>query len=112
MLKSKRKLDRIFVRLNKDVPMSQDFKFNEEIIYRKVGAQKILVPIGQNIEDVRSIFTLNESAAFILDGLIEKQNLNQIATNLMNEFDDLSQEDAMESINEIIRDFKEHNILL
>ena len=92
--------------------MSETYKLNEEMIYRKIGEQRMLVPIGQHIDDVRSIYTLNETAAFVLDGLQAEQTPDQVAEKMAEEYELTSDLDPLKVVTDVIKDFRQHNIIL
>lgn len=87
-------------------------KLNPDIIYRKIGSQCILVPVGEQINDVRSIYTLNDSAAFILDLVQENLSEEEIIARLEDEYDCPSHAETSEAVHALIADLKQNQILL
>lgn len=57
------------------------------IVTRKTGNEYILVPITNNIADMNSVYTLNETGAFIWEKFDGKRNLEEIIVALTNEYD-------------------------
>jgi hypothetical protein len=57
------------------------------IVTRKTGNEYILVPITDNIADMNSVYTLNETGAFIWEKFDGKRNLEEIILALTNEYD-------------------------
>jgi len=45
--------------------MDTVYSKNPEIVFRRIADEFILVPIRQKAVDLKSIYTLNETAAFI-----------------------------------------------
>ena len=57
------------------------------IVTRKTGNEYVLVPITNNIADMNSVYTLNETGAFIWEKIDGKRNLEEIIEDLTNEYD-------------------------
>jgi hypothetical protein len=60
---------------------------SKSIVTRKTGNEYILVPITDNIADMNSVYTLNETGAFIWDRIDGKRNLEEIIAALTEEYD-------------------------
>ena len=60
---------------------------SKSIVTRKTGNEYILVPITNNIADMNSVYTLNETGAFIWDQIDGKRNLQEIIAALTDEYD-------------------------
>ena len=57
------------------------------IVPRKTGDEYVLVPVSNNIADMDSVYTLNETGAFIWERLDGKSNLAEIINCVQIEFD-------------------------
>ncbi len=57
------------------------------IVTRKTGNEYVLVPITNNIADMNSVYTLNETGAFIWDQIDGKRTLEEIISALTDEYD-------------------------
>jgi hypothetical protein len=57
------------------------------VVTRKTGNEYILVPVANNIADMNSIFTLNETGAFIWEQIDGKRNIEEIIFALTAEYD-------------------------
>lgn len=57
------------------------------IVTRKTGDEYVLVPVTNNIADMNSLYTLNETGAFIWEHIDGKLNLEEIIIALTNEYD-------------------------
>lgn len=90
------------------------FKMNQEMVYRKIGNECVLVPIGKSVDSVRSVYSLNESGAFILQHLKKGSSIEDIRQQIQQEFDcdSLASEEIGRWIDELISELKTHNILL
>jgi hypothetical protein len=57
------------------------------VVTRKTGNEYVLVPITNNIADMNSVYTLNETGAFIWEQIDGKRCVEEIITRLINEYD-------------------------
>ena len=57
------------------------------IVTRKTGNEYVLVPITNNIADMNSVYTLNETGAFIWEHIDGKRSVEEIIDELTNEYD-------------------------
>jgi Coenzyme PQQ synthesis protein D (PqqD) len=57
------------------------------IVTRKTGNEYVLVPITNNIADMNSVYTLNETGAFIWEQINGKRNVEEIISALIAEYD-------------------------
>ena len=57
------------------------------IVTRKTGNEYVLVPITNNIADMNSVYTLNETGAFIWEHIDGKRTIEEIIKELTVEYD-------------------------
>jgi hypothetical protein len=57
------------------------------VVTRKTGNEYVLVPITNNIADMDSVYTLNETGAFIWEQIDGKRSVEDIIIELLNEYD-------------------------
>jgi hypothetical protein len=57
------------------------------VVNRKTGNEYVLVPITNNIADMNSVYTLNETGAFIWEQIDGKRSVEDIIIELVNEYD-------------------------
>ncbi|MCU0474347.1 MAG: PqqD family protein [Bacteroidales bacterium] len=57
------------------------------IVTRKTGNEYVLVPVANNIADMDSVYTLNETGAFIWELIDGKKNVNDIIEAVVNEYE-------------------------
>lgn len=77
------------------------YKKSNNIVYRKIADEYILVPIRNNVGDLQNIYTLNEVAARIWELIDSKRTLEQICDELLQEFE-VSKERLEKDLNEYI----------
>jgi hypothetical protein len=58
-----------------------------DVVTKKVGDEYVLVPIANNIADMDSVYTLNETGAFIWDLLNGSRSVEEIINELTTEYD-------------------------
>ena len=57
------------------------------IVTRKTGNEYVLVPITNNIADMNSVYTLNETGAFIWEQIDGERTLGAIIEAMTDEYD-------------------------
>ena len=57
------------------------------IVTRKTGNEYVLVPITNNIADMNSVYTLNETGAFLWELIDGKKNVKDLIKALISEYD-------------------------
>lgn len=82
-------------------PLEACYKKDPSIVFRQIAGEAILVPIRQNVGDLESIYTLNETAACIWALLDGQRTLADIRDALVAEFD-VSEADAETDLFELI----------
>ena len=86
-------------------------RYNPAMIFRRIGSECVVVPTGKNVDAVRSVYTLNESASFILEKIKEGMSREEVLREL-NESFDCDGSDAGEWLDGILEDFRANNIVL
>ncbi len=82
------------------------YKKSDSFVFRKIADEYILVPIRQNVGDLESIYTLNETAARIWELIDEKTKVREIIENMVGEFE-VTPEEAEKDIMENLRQLEE-----
>ena len=76
------------------------------VVTRKTGSEYVLVPIANNIADMNSVFTLNETGAFIWELIDGKRDVDEIISELTKEYDidaESAEADVMDFIEKMNR---------
>ena len=63
------------------------YEKSDSIVYRRIADEFILVPIRQNAGDLESIFTLNETAAFIWELIDGKRSVREIGEMIVDQYE-------------------------
>ena len=80
------------------------------IVTRKTGNEYVLVPVTDNIADMDSVYTLNETGACIWELIDGKRKVSEIITMLTEEFD-IDDESAARDVSDFLDSMKEHLIV-
>ena len=78
---------------------------NQDVVFRQIGDESVLVPIANNVGDLSSIYTLNETGTRIWELLDGKRNIVEITGLITDEYDvpmDAARADVCEFIDELI----------
>lgn len=85
-------------------------KKNSKIVARKTGSEYVLIPVSDNIADMEAVYTLNETGAFIWDLIDGKRSIEEIAEELVKEFD-VDSPTATKDVNELVEDLAEYLVI-
>ena len=80
------------------------------VVTRKTGNEYVLVPITNNIADMNSVYTLNETGAFIWEQIDGKRSVEEIITELTNEYD-IDQQKAETDVFDFIENMRRYLII-
>jgi len=86
------------------------FKRNQDIVFRKIASEVILVPIRQKIADLQNIFSLNEVGAYIWELLDGENTFSQIKEKLSNEYN-ISNQIAERDLNDFLQDLVANEVI-
>ena len=81
--------------------MDVTYSKNPDIIFRKIADEFILVPIRQKAVDLKSVYTLNQTAAFIWELIDSSKSVSQIKDKVAEEFE-ADPRQAQADVSEII----------
>jgi coenzyme PQQ biosynthesis protein PqqD len=84
--------------------MDTVIKKSENVVFRKIEDEYILVPIVASAADVETIYNLNETGAEIWDKIDGKKSLGEIIEELRTEYDEKGQleNDVLSFVNEMV----------
>lgn len=80
------------------------------IVTRKTGNEYVLVPITNNIADMNSVYTLNETGAFIWEKIDGKRSVEDIISALSDEYD-IDQQTAESDVFSFIENMRKYVII-
>ncbi len=81
-----------------------------DIVTRKTGNEYVLVPVANNIADMNSVYTLNETGAFIWEHIDGKKNVEDLISTLKNEYE-IDNESAEKDVFSFIEKMKKYLII-
>jgi hypothetical protein len=91
--------------------LQKKYRRSEDLVYRKIQDETILVPIKDNVGDMGSIYNLNEVGSFIWEQLDGEKTLLDITNMIVEEFE-VSPEQAQADLREFVSQLKEINAIL
>jgi hypothetical protein len=83
---------------------------SSSIVTRKTGNEYVLVPITNNIADMNSVYTLNETGAFIWEQIDGKKSIEEIITALTNVYD-IDKHNAESDVNSFVANMSKYLII-
>jgi hypothetical protein len=83
---------------------------SSSVVTKKTGNEYVLVPVANNIADMDSVFTLNETGAFIWEQIDGKKTVSEIIFALITEYD-IDKDIASKDVNEFIDNMNKYLII-
>ena len=80
------------------------------VVTRKTGNEYVLVPVTNNIADMNSVYTLNDTGAFIWDLIDGKRTVEELITAMTNEYD-IDEETASRDVFDFIDNMSKYLII-
>ncbi len=80
------------------------------VVSRKTGNEYVLVPVTNNIADMNSVYTLNETGAFIWEHINGKRSVEDIIRALTSEYD-IDNETASKDVFSFIENMSKYLII-
>lgn len=87
------------------------FSRSLSVVPRKTGREYVLVPVTDNIADMKNVYTLNETGAFIWEQIDGIKSVNDIIEAVRKEFD-VDYDTASDDVIEIINDMNDHKLIV
>ena len=81
------------------------------VVTRKTGNEYVLVPLANNIADMNSVYTLNETGAFIWEQIDGKRTLEEIIAAVTVEYD-IDNETASADVLEFVGNMGKYLIVI
>jgi hypothetical protein len=81
------------------------------IVTRKTGNEYVLVPIANNIADMNSVYTLNETGAFIWEQINGKRSVEELIAAVTAEYD-IDYENASKDVFAFIENMSKYLIII
>jgi methyltransferase-like protein len=83
---------------------------SESIVTRKTGNEYVLVPVTDNIADMNSVYTLNDSAAFIWELIDGKKNVEELIEAVTGRYD-IDRETAVGDVFSLMRKMSDYLVI-
>jgi len=83
---------------------------SSSVVTRKTGSEYVLVPVTNNIADMNSVYTLNETGAFLWELIDGENNIKDMIEALIKEYD-IDEETATADVFEFINEMNKYLII-
>jgi len=83
---------------------------SSSIVTRKTGKEYVLVPIANNIADMNSVYTLNETGAFLWEQIDGKKSVKDLIQALIAEYE-IDKESATRDVLSFIEEMNRYLII-
>ena len=83
------------------VGLEDRYQKDSSIVFREIAGEAILVPIRQNVGDLESIYTLNETASCIWTLIDGERSVRDIRDRIVAEFE-VGEEEAQRDLVEFL----------
>ncbi len=80
------------------------------VVTRKTGNEYVLVPVANNIADMNSVYTLNETGAFLWELIDGKKSVKDLIDAMVLEYD-VNEETATEDVLSFIEAMSKYLII-
>ena len=67
--------------------MTGAYSKNQDVVFRRIANDFLLIPVRQKAIDLKSIYTMNEAAAFIWELIDDNTAVSQIMDRFVEEFE-------------------------
>jgi len=81
------------------------------VVTRKTGNEYVLVPVTNNIADMNSVYTLNETGAFIWEHINGRRSVEEIISALTKEYN-IDNETAKADVFSFIENMSKYLIII
>lgn len=83
------------------IGLDERYERDPSMVFRDIAGEMILVPIRQNVGDLESIYTLNETAARVWALLDGQMPVSAVADKIVEEFE-VEQDEARRDVLELL----------
>jgi hypothetical protein len=80
------------------------------VVTRKTGNEYVLVPVTNNIADMNSVYTLNETGAFLWELINGENTIEDMIEALIREYD-IDEQTATNDVFEFINEMRKYLII-
>ncbi|HCC71449.1 MAG TPA: hypothetical protein DEQ09_09925 [Bacteroidales bacterium] len=87
------------------------YSHSPKIVARDTGDEYVLVPVTNNIADMKSVYTLNSTGSFIWDHINGSRTVKDIVDATEEKFD-VDNKQALDDVLSFLNDMKEYLIII
>lgn len=103
-------INRDYLNADRMVDLNTIVTQSPSIVTRKTGNEYVLVPVANNIADMNSVYTLNETGAFIWEQVDGKKSVKDLIEILIVEYQ-IDRKTATEDVLSFIEEMKKYLII-
>ena len=95
-----------------DIELAPDRKYvrKDSFILRKIAGSNVLISVGENVANFNGYIQLNDTAAFLWESLEEPKTAEELADDLLDEFE-VSPDEAREDTDRFLKDLIKENMI-
>ncbi|RMG04147.1 MAG: PqqD family protein [Nitrospirae bacterium] len=82
----------------------------DNVVYRKVAGETILVPVHGDVAKMKKIYILNNLGEFIWERIDGRKSVDEILDEIVENFE-VTRDEARKDLNEFINSLKERNLV-
>lgn len=86
------------------------FSHSPSVVAKKTGSEYVLVPLTDNIADMNSVYTLNETGAFIWENIDGGKTVGEIIGAMVGEYE-ISPEEAGKDVLGFISEIERYLVI-
>ncbi len=90
--------------------VSRVYVKSEGFVEKAIGAEKVLVPLTDNVANMNQVYNLNEVASFIYDNIDGEKTIDEVQKALVSNYE-VTQEEALNDITYFINDMVNRGVL-
>lgn len=90
--------------------VSRVYVKSEGFVEKAIGAEKVLVPLTDNVAYMNQVYNLNEVASFIYDTIDGEKSIDEVYKELMSNYE-VDQEEALNDITYFINDMVNRGVI-
>jgi hypothetical protein len=86
------------------------YSHSPNIVTRKTGTEYVLIPVADNIADMNSVFTLNETGAFLWELIDGRRSIRDLIDRLTEEYE-IDSDSAEKDVLSFVKDMSNYLII-
>jgi hypothetical protein len=80
------------------------------MVVRKTGNEYVIIPVSNNIADMDSVFTINETGAFLWEMIDGEKNVEEMINALVSEYE-IDYQTALNDVSEFLEQMRKFLVI-